>query len=182
MVANSTQIHGANSWLTDTSCFDHMTPDLTNLSLQQQPTSSLETVTVGKIKSSLLLTLIMVSYVIPLIILGLMVYLEFLILHPIYSLFINFACKTMLVVILMLINSPFRIYLRGRSSTKDWVKMVSTLFHHSLLSILLLTLLLKFLNHLRFLVCRLVILLKFCFGIKDLDTQVQSFFILLFIL
>ena len=68
-----------------------MTPDLANLSLQQQPTSGLETITIGKIKTSLLLTLVVMSYVILLITLGLIVYLEFMILHPIYSLFINFA-------------------------------------------------------------------------------------------
>ena len=47
MVANSSQVHGANGWLTATSCSDHATPDLANLSLRQQPTSGFETVTVG---------------------------------------------------------------------------------------------------------------------------------------
>ena len=47
MVANFAQVHGANGWLTDTGCSDHVTPDLANLSLQQQPTSGTETVTVG---------------------------------------------------------------------------------------------------------------------------------------
>ena len=47
MVANSAQVHGANGWLTDTRCSDHVTPDLAHLSLQQQPTSGTETVTVG---------------------------------------------------------------------------------------------------------------------------------------
>ena len=47
MVANSTQIHGANGWLTDTGCSDHVTPDLANLSLQQQPTSGSKTIIVG---------------------------------------------------------------------------------------------------------------------------------------
>ena len=47
MVANSSQIHGANGWLTDTGCFDHVTPNLANLSLQQQPTSGSEAVTIG---------------------------------------------------------------------------------------------------------------------------------------
>ena len=136
------------------------------------------------VKSFLLLTFVVVSYVLPLIILGLMVYLEFLILHPIYSLFINFPCKTMLFVILMPIDFSFRIYLWGRSSMKDWVKMVSTLFPHlpPHLSILLLTLPLRFLNHHRLLVYHLLVLLKFYFGTKDVDILVQNFFILLFIL
>ena len=47
MVANSSQIHKAIGWLTNTSCSDHVTPDLANLSLQQQPTPGSETVTVG---------------------------------------------------------------------------------------------------------------------------------------
>ena len=46
-VANSTQIHGANGQLIDTGCSDHVTPDLANLSLHQQPTSGTEIVTVG---------------------------------------------------------------------------------------------------------------------------------------
>ena len=40
---------GANqnpNWLTDTSAFDHITPDLSQLSLHQQPTAG-ETITVG---------------------------------------------------------------------------------------------------------------------------------------
>ena len=47
MVANFAQIHGANGWLIDTGCLDHVTPDLVNLSLHQQPTLGIETVTVG---------------------------------------------------------------------------------------------------------------------------------------
>ena len=47
MVANLTQVQGANGLLTDTGCLDHVTPNLPNLSLQQQPTSGMETVTVG---------------------------------------------------------------------------------------------------------------------------------------
>ena len=35
----------ANGWLTNTGCLDHVTP--VNLSLQQQPTTSSKTVTVG---------------------------------------------------------------------------------------------------------------------------------------
>ena len=37
----------ANGWLTNTGCLDHVTPNLVNLSLQQQPTTSSKTVTVG---------------------------------------------------------------------------------------------------------------------------------------
>lgn len=33
MVANSAQVHGANGWLTDIGCLDHVTPNLANLSL-----------------------------------------------------------------------------------------------------------------------------------------------------
>ena len=47
MVANSSQVHMANGWLTNTGCLDHVTPNLVNLSLQQQPTTSSKTVTVG---------------------------------------------------------------------------------------------------------------------------------------
>ena len=47
MVANLAQVHGANGWITDTGCPDHVTPNLANLSLQQQPTSGIKTVTVG---------------------------------------------------------------------------------------------------------------------------------------
>ena len=46
MVANSFQVHIANGWLTDNGCFDHVTPNLANLSLQQL-TSGSETVIVG---------------------------------------------------------------------------------------------------------------------------------------
>ena len=46
MVANSSQIHGAIGWLTNTSYSNHVTPDLANLSLQQQPTPGSETVTI----------------------------------------------------------------------------------------------------------------------------------------
>ena len=47
MVANSFQVHIANGWLTDNGCSDHVTPNLANFSLQQQPTSGSETVIVG---------------------------------------------------------------------------------------------------------------------------------------
>ena len=47
MVANSSQVHMAYGWLTDTSCSDHVTPNLANLSLQQQPIMGSKTVTVG---------------------------------------------------------------------------------------------------------------------------------------
>ena len=46
MLANSSQVHMVNGWLTDTGCSDHVTPNLANLSLQQQPTTSSKTVTV----------------------------------------------------------------------------------------------------------------------------------------
>ena len=47
MVANSSQVHMAYGWLTDTGCSDHVTPNLANLSLQHQPTIGSEIVTVG---------------------------------------------------------------------------------------------------------------------------------------
>ena len=47
MVANSFQVHIANGWLTDNGCSDHVTPNLANFSLQQQPTSRSEIVIVG---------------------------------------------------------------------------------------------------------------------------------------
>ena len=37
MVANSSQVQGCNGWLTDTGCSDHVTPNLSQLSLHQQP-------------------------------------------------------------------------------------------------------------------------------------------------
>ena len=47
MVANSFQVHITNGWLTYNGCFDYGTPNLANLSLQQQPTSGFETVIVS---------------------------------------------------------------------------------------------------------------------------------------
>ena len=120
IVANSSQVHVANGWLTDTGCLDHVTPNLANISLQQQRTLGSRTMTVLlMVKNYLLLILAMVSCVLPLIILGLMVYLEIMILHPICYLFISFVCKTIPYAILMLIDFLFRIYLQGRSFTKD---------------------------------------------------------------
>ena len=50
MVANAAQVHSSNAWLawlTDTGCSDHVTPNLSELSLMQQPVQGLEVVTVG---------------------------------------------------------------------------------------------------------------------------------------
>ena len=47
MVANSSQVHMANGWLIDRGCPAHVTPNLANLSLQQQPTIGFETVTIS---------------------------------------------------------------------------------------------------------------------------------------
>ena len=47
MVATSSQVHMANGWLTDMGCLDHVTPNLANLSLEQQPTLGSEIVIVG---------------------------------------------------------------------------------------------------------------------------------------
>ena len=47
MVANSSQVQGCNGWLTDTGCSDHVTPDLSQLSIHQQPVVGNETVIVG---------------------------------------------------------------------------------------------------------------------------------------
>ena len=47
MVANATQVQASNAWLTDTSCSDHVTPNLSQLSLLQQLVQRSETVTVG---------------------------------------------------------------------------------------------------------------------------------------
>ena len=69
-------------------------------------------------KSFLSLLWVMVSFKLLLIILGLIIYLDFLILHPISCLFINCVFKIMLFVILMLRISQFKICLRGGSSTK----------------------------------------------------------------
>lgn len=74
------------------------------------------------VKNSLSHTLVVVSYVLLLIILGLMAYYKYMILLPIYYLFINFVCKTMSSVILMLINFQSRIYLWGRSFYKGLCK------------------------------------------------------------
>ena len=47
MVAKSSQVQHCNGWFTNTSCSDHVTPDLSQLSLHQQPIASTKTVTVG---------------------------------------------------------------------------------------------------------------------------------------
>ena len=47
MVANATQVQASNAWLTDTDCSDHVTPNLSQLSLLQQLVQRSETVTVG---------------------------------------------------------------------------------------------------------------------------------------
>ena len=70
------------------------------------------------------------------------------------------------LVILMSINSQFRIYLQGRSYTKGWVKMVSIPFLLLLLSTL----------HLHLLSLQailLLFLLKLCFGTKGLAIHAQ---------
>ena len=47
MVANVAQVQSSNAWLTDTGCSDHVTPNLSELSLMQQPVQGSEAVTVG---------------------------------------------------------------------------------------------------------------------------------------
>ena len=47
MVANAAQVQASNAWLTDTGCSDHVTPNLSQLSLMQQLVQGSETVTVG---------------------------------------------------------------------------------------------------------------------------------------
>ena len=47
MVANAAQVQASNAWLTDTGCSDHVTPNLSQLSLMQQPVQGSEAVTVG---------------------------------------------------------------------------------------------------------------------------------------
>ena len=47
MVANAAQVQASNAWLTDTGCLDHVTPNLSQLSVMQQPIQGSETVTVG---------------------------------------------------------------------------------------------------------------------------------------
>ena len=48
MVASSSQVQNCNGWLTDIGCSDHVTPNLSQLSLNQQPFAGNETtVTVG---------------------------------------------------------------------------------------------------------------------------------------
>ena len=47
MMANAAQVQASNSWLTDTGCSDHVTPNLLQLSLHQQPVHGTEAVTVG---------------------------------------------------------------------------------------------------------------------------------------
>ena len=127
------------------------------------------------VKNSLSLTLVMVSYVHLLTTLSMMVYLEFLILLPIYYLSINFVCKTMHFATLILLDSLFKIYQRGRSFTR----MVSTLFLHHLLCTYPIPL--PFLPH-KFISLHklLLVLLKFLSGITDLDIRLPNSFILLF--
>ena len=47
MVANAAQVQASNAWLTDTGCSNHVTPNLSQLSLLQQLVQRSETVTVG---------------------------------------------------------------------------------------------------------------------------------------
>ena len=47
MVANSSQVQGCNGWLIDTGCSDNVTPDLSQLSIHQQPVMGNESITVG---------------------------------------------------------------------------------------------------------------------------------------
>ena len=47
MVANAAQVQASNAWLTDTGCSDHVTPNLSQLSLMQQPVQGSEAITVG---------------------------------------------------------------------------------------------------------------------------------------
>ena len=47
MVANVAQVQASHSWLTDTGCSDHVTTDLSQLSLHHQPIQGNEIVTVG---------------------------------------------------------------------------------------------------------------------------------------
>ena len=47
MVANFSQVQSCNGWLIDTECSNHVTPNLSQLSLHQQPVQGNETVIVG---------------------------------------------------------------------------------------------------------------------------------------
>ena len=47
MVANAAQVQASNAWLTDTGCSNHVTPNLSQLSLMQQPVQGSETITIG---------------------------------------------------------------------------------------------------------------------------------------
>ena len=47
MVANSSQVQCCNGWLINIGCSDHVTPNLSQLSLHQQPVVGNESVTVG---------------------------------------------------------------------------------------------------------------------------------------
>ena len=47
MVANAAQVQAFNAWLTDTGCSNHVTPNLSQLSLMQKPVQGSETVTIG---------------------------------------------------------------------------------------------------------------------------------------
>ena len=47
MVANATKVQASNAWLTDTGCSNHVTPNLSQLSLMQQLIQGSETITIG---------------------------------------------------------------------------------------------------------------------------------------
>jgi len=122
-------------------------------------------------KNCLSLILVMVIFSLHFTILILITFLGYPRLVQIYFQYINFVYKIMHFVILMPINSQFRIYLRGRSYTKGWVKMVFIPFH----------LLLLFNLHLHPLSIQVALLLflhKLYFGIKGLGILVPRYCIL----
>ena len=88
----------------------------------------------------------------------------------IYFQCISFVYKIAPFVILMLIDSQFRIYLRGKSYTKGYLKMGSILFHPLLLFHL-------HLHPLSIPSVLLLFLLRPCFGTKDLGILVPKFYI-----
>ena len=47
MVANAAQVQASNSWLIDIECSNHVTPNLSQLSLLHQPVQGSKTVIVG---------------------------------------------------------------------------------------------------------------------------------------
>ena len=107
MVANSGS-HPNQNWLTDICAFDHITLDLSQLSLHQQPTTS-ETVTMGK--NYLSLILVMVSFSLNFTISILITFLGYHIFLQNYFQCIKFVYKIIPFVILRPISSQFRIYL-----------------------------------------------------------------------